>query len=81
MTDRIHALTITLDRDIRDDDIAGLVTALKHMRFVADVQPHVTDLEDHTARMRVASTAGVALHRAVHAILFDGKDIPEDWNQ
>ncbi len=81
MTDRIHALTLTLDQDIRADDVEGLVTALKHMRFVADVQPHVANMEEHTARMRVASTAGIALHHAVRAILFDGKDIPEDWKE
>lgn len=41
MTDRIDALTIILDKPMRDDDIASLVAALKQMRGVLEVTPYV----------------------------------------
>ena len=39
MTDRIHALTVVLDEDMRIDDAEPLVQAIRMMRHVADVQP------------------------------------------
>lgn len=52
MTNRIHALTVVLESDTRDDDIESLVEAIKHLRNVADVKLHVTDLSDFSARTR-----------------------------
>ena len=53
MTDRIHALTVVLDRDMRDDDVECVVDAIRMIRFVASIDTHVTDLRDHQARVRV----------------------------
>lgn len=50
MTDRIHALTVALDRDIREDDIESLVAVIKHLRFVADVTAHPVDYQTYAAR-------------------------------
>jgi len=52
MTDRIHSLTVTLERDIRDDDIEPLVEAIQMLRGVLDVQTFVADPESHMAEMR-----------------------------
>lgn len=53
MTDRIKGLTITLDKDYRDDDIQKLIDAIHLLHGVASVTPSVVTLEDHMARERV----------------------------
>ena len=65
MTDRIRHLTITLDQDMRDDDIAAIVSAIKYVRGVADVQPHVVTAQDHLARQAVRAEVQQQLHEAV----------------
>jgi hypothetical protein len=53
MTDRYNALTVVLDRDIREDDAELLVNAIRMLRGVLSVNPNVSDLQDHVATMRV----------------------------
>jgi hypothetical protein len=53
MTDRIHALVVVLDHDIRSDDIEPVIAAIKMIRCVADVKMEVADLETYAARARV----------------------------
>lgn len=43
MTDRVKGLVITLDHDIRIDDIQPLIQAIRFMRGVANVEPSVSD--------------------------------------
>ena len=53
MTDRISAITVVLDKDIREDDAAPLVEAFKHFAGVIDVRPEVSgDLGIHIAESR-----------------------------
>lgn len=52
MTDRIHSLLVVLDKDMRDDDISGLVIALEHLRGVAGVKPFVSGAESLMAEVR-----------------------------
>ncbi len=55
MTDRVHMLTVALDRDYRDDDpsLEVLVTAIRALRRVVDVKEHVVDGDLYVAEMRV----------------------------
>lgn len=53
MTDRIHALTVVLDKDIRSDDVEVVIQAIQMIRHVARVRTHVADLETYAARARV----------------------------
>jgi hypothetical protein len=53
MTDRVHALTVILDRDMRTDDVETVTNAIRCLRFVASVEEHVTDLSEHSARERI----------------------------
>ncbi len=53
MTDRYNALTVVLDRDIREDDAEHLINAIRMLRGVLSVNPNVSDLQDHVAIMRV----------------------------
>ena len=52
MTDRYYALTVVLDHDIRDDDAEPLIAAIKMIKGVAQVTPHVANLEIHFAQTR-----------------------------
>lgn len=74
MTDRIHALTVVLDRDYRDDDVECIVKAIEMVRGVASVEMHVTDFEDHTARERVRHDLARTFLDVYRAVL-DGKTI------
>lgn len=47
-----HGLTVALD-DIHDEDIDGLVEAIKRMRGVLAVTKHEVTLSDYTARSKV----------------------------
>jgi hypothetical protein len=53
MTDHYHALTVVLARDTRDDDAQALIDAIRQLRNVASVEPHVADWALHTAVVRV----------------------------
>jgi hypothetical protein len=54
VTDRHAAYIVVLDHDIRDDEAEGILTALRHVKFVASVEPWIAagPLEDHVARAR-----------------------------
>ena len=53
MTDRINALTVVLDHDYRDDDVAHLVAAIQQFKGVLIVTPNVSTLDSHIAETRV----------------------------
>ncbi len=53
MTDKANALVVTLERDIREDDVQPLVDAIKQMRGVASVDLNIADMNEHVANMRV----------------------------
>lgn len=65
MTDRVRQLVVTLDRDMRDDDVEYLVGAIKLLRNVAHVDTKIVKGEDHIARMVVRSE----LERNVYAAI------------
>jgi hypothetical protein len=43
MTDRIFALTVVLEKDVRVDDVQGLVKAISILRGVLSVKEHISD--------------------------------------
>lgn len=52
MSDRFNALTVVLDRDIRDADAEPLLNAIRMLKGVQSVTPRVADLGDHLAKER-----------------------------
>jgi hypothetical protein len=50
MTDRYFALTVTLERTIRQDDAEALIKAIKMIKGVAGVVPIVANTETYWAR-------------------------------
>lgn len=55
MSDHINAFIVVLDHDIRDENAELLINAIKQLRGVLEVQPHVADSTDVIATMRVKS--------------------------
>ncbi len=56
MTDRINALTVVLDGNIREDDVQGLIDAIKYLNGVDKVTKHVADFESHIAKSQAQLT-------------------------
>lgn len=52
MTDRYHALSVCLEKDIRQDDAELLISAIKQMRGVRDVAGSVSNLDTWSAECR-----------------------------
>ncbi len=52
MTDRIHALTVVLDRPVRDDDVQPVIDAIKQLRHVIEVVPAVANIDTWAAEDR-----------------------------
>ena len=55
MTDRVHSLTVVLKRDLRDDDAAPLIEAIRLLKGVQSVSTHVSDPVSHMAEDRARS--------------------------
>lgn len=72
MTDRIRHITITLDRDLRDDDAKGILDAIGRIKGVATVEPRIVTGGDILARAAVAAEIGPRLYTAIAEVL-DGK--------
>jgi hypothetical protein len=66
MTDRINALTVVLNVDIRDDDAEPIIAAIRQIRHVLSVAANVSSLEDHVARTRVRQELTDKLWEVLH---------------
>jgi len=65
MTDRIYAYIVTLDKDMRTDDVEGITNAIKMIKHVINVTPLVSTPELHTAEMRARLDIWKAITDAV----------------
>lgn len=61
MTDRVNALLVVLDKDIREDDVEFLINALRCLRNVCDVKRNVADYNSAIAYSRVKSELHIKL--------------------
>ncbi len=52
MTDRVNALLVVLEANVRDDDIEPLVEAIRQMRNVQSVELNVADADAYIAESR-----------------------------
>lgn len=62
MTDRYNALTVSLDRDIRDDDAEIIINAIKALRGVNGVTANVVDPDSYSAKLRANNTVKEKLY-------------------
>ena len=53
MTDRVKGLIVTLEHDMREDDVLSLMQAISHFRKVAGVSKAVVNVDDHINREQV----------------------------
>jgi len=66
MTDRYFALTVTLDRDIREDDCQPIIDAIKMVKCVQSVVPHVADFDQYAAVERASADLRKKLFEVLH---------------
>jgi hypothetical protein len=52
MTDRIYALEVLLEEDIRIDDVQPLMDAIKQMRGVQHVEPQIANIVTRMAYIK-----------------------------
>ena len=74
MTDRYAALTVALEKDMREDDAQALIAAIKTMRGVCDVTGEVVNPMDFTMLSRVR----IDLAYKIWPILFPKWKPPEE---
>lgn len=55
MADHYNAFIVILEGDIRDENAEPLINAIKQLRGVLEVKPHVVDSSDIIANVRVKS--------------------------
>lgn len=55
MTDSFNALTVSLSRDIRDDDAEVIINAIKMIRGVEDVTGNIVDHDSYVVESRYKS--------------------------
>ena len=53
MTDRVKGFTVTLEKDIRIDDVEVIMQAIRMIRGIADVEPSISTSEDYMNRQMV----------------------------
>ena len=53
MTDRVKGFTVTLEKDIRIDDVEVIMQAIRMIRGIANVEPSISTSEDHMNRQRI----------------------------
>ena len=52
MTDRIHSLTVVLEKNMREDDVESTVNAISMVRNVLEVTPEVANVGMYTSEAR-----------------------------
>ena len=53
MTDRVKGFTVTLDKDIRIDDVQELMNAISMLKGIAHVEASITTAGDHMNREKI----------------------------
>lgn len=63
MTDRIYALTVILEKDIREDDIEFTINAIRMIKGVLSVDSLVSDIVNYAAEVRIRRELGDKLRK------------------
>lgn len=53
MTDRVKGFTVTLEHDIRIDDVEVILNAVRMIKGVANVETSISTPDDHMNRERL----------------------------
>lgn len=68
MTDRIHSLTVVLEKDIREDSCGQFISAIMMFRNVLSVCPNVSDAGSYMAEARAKADIARKLFKVVYPI-------------
>ena len=66
MTDRIHSLTVVLEKDMREDECEKLICAIMMLRNVLDVHTFVVDANSYMAETRAKSEIVQKLFKIIY---------------
>lgn len=66
MTDRLYALTVVLEADMREDDAQALISAIGQLRGVLSVTGEISDASVHAAQERARRELGQKLWDVIH---------------
>lgn len=58
MSTRLKGVLVTFEEDVREDDAAATLAAIRQIRGVLSVDPVPADIDDHMARVRVRHEMG-----------------------
>lgn len=68
MTDRVNALIVVLEKDMRDDDIEHIKLAIMAIRGVLKVNNNIVDTSDYVAQMRANSAVKDKLFELIKSL-------------
>ena len=66
MTDRINAITVVLEKDMRVDDAESLLLAIKQFKGVIRAEGNVADSNDYVAQSRARSELGQKIIKVIY---------------
>jgi hypothetical protein len=73
MTDRIRHVTVTLDRDYRDDDVEVILSAIRQIKGVGSVKPKIVEGGEHLAREAVRVELEGKMYTAIESVFKNDK--------
>ena len=65
MTTRYDAVLVVFEHEIREDDAESLLSAIRHLRGVESVHPHVTDVNGWIAYAKARNDLEQRLREAL----------------
>lgn len=65
MTDRVKGFTVTLDKDMRDDDFEAIKTAVEMIKGVLHVEPYLVTSGDHVNRKLIQHEIYMKIYNAI----------------
>ncbi len=66
MTDRYYALTVLLEKDVREDDAEHILHAIRMVKGVLKVEPHVSNPDLWAAETRARYALGRELLKVIY---------------
>lgn len=66
MTDRFNALTVVLEKDIREDDAQAIIAAIMQLRGVISVEGNVADMHSHIAKQQALHEIRMQLNDVIY---------------
>lgn len=66
MTDRIHSITVVLEKDIREDDAECILNAIRMIKHVLTAKGNVSDFESRMAEDRARSKIHKQVFNAIY---------------